>query len=100
MPQQTLSSFSLQAQRFHGNCLEKQSSCRIGNLKVGGFIAWFIWMAVHLISLIGFRNKVVTLLNWMKKYFSSDSGIRLIITHFDLQEEKRKRRKEFEKWLK
>ncbi len=68
----------------------------IGNLKVGGFVAWFIWMVVHLMSLIGFRNKVVTLLNWMKKYFSSDSGMRLIITNFDLQKEKRKRRKEFE----
>ncbi|NJO92040.1 MAG: NAD(P)/FAD-dependent oxidoreductase [Chloroflexia bacterium] len=72
----------------------------IGNLKVGGFIAWSVWMVVHLMSLIGFRNKVVTLLNWMKKYFSSDSGMRLIINHFDLQEEKRKRRKEFESRLK
>jgi len=68
----------------------------IGNLRIGGFIAWFIWMAVHLMSLIGFRNKVVTLFNWTKNYFNSDRGMRLIITHFDLQKEKRKRRKEFE----
>lgn len=71
----------------------------IGNLKIGGIVAWFIWMAVHLMSLIGFRNKVVTLFNWMKNYFNSDRGMRLIITHFDLQEEKRKRRKEFENRL-
>jgi len=68
----------------------------MGSLKLGGFLAWTIWMVVHLMSLIGFRNKVVTMFNWMKNYFSSDAGMRLIITHFDLQEEKRKRRKEFE----
>jgi len=69
---------------------------QIGNIGIGGIIAWFIWMAVHLMSLIGFRNKMVTMFNWMKNYFSTDRGMRLIITHFDLQEEKRKRRKEFE----
>ncbi len=69
---------------------------QVGNFKISGFIAWLMWMAVHLMSLIGFRNKVVTMFNWMKNYFSTDAGMRLIITHFDLQEEKRKRRKEFE----
>jgi len=68
----------------------------MGNFKIGGFLAWCIWMVVHLMSLIGFRNKVVTMFNWMKNYLSTDAGMRLIITHFDLQEEKRKRRKEFE----
>ncbi len=68
----------------------------MGNFKIGGAMAWFIWMVVHLLSLVGFRNKMVTMFNWIKNYFSSDRGMRLIITQFDLQEEKRKRRKEFE----
>lgn len=68
----------------------------MGKLKIGGAMAWFIWMVVHLLSLVGFRNKVVTMFNWIKNYFNSDRGMRLIITQFDLQEEKRKRRKEFE----
>jgi len=68
----------------------------MGNLKLSGFIAWIVWMTVHLMSLIGFRNRVVTLFNWMKNYLNTDAGMRLIMTHFDLQEEKRKRRKEFE----
>ena len=72
----------------------------MGNLKIGGFLAWCIWMVVHLMSLIGFRNKVVTTFNWMRNYFSADAGMRLIITNFDLQEEKRKRRKEFEAKIK
>jgi NADH dehydrogenase len=68
----------------------------IGKLKWGGSFAWMVWMFVHLMSLVGFRNKVVTFLNWTRNYFNSDRGLRLIITPFDLYEEKRKRKKELE----
>lgn len=44
-----------------------------------GLMAWFIWMFVHLISIIGFRNKTMVLLNWMFSYFSYDKGMRFII---------------------
>ncbi len=47
--------------------------------KLQGFRAWFIWMFIHLISLIGFRNKLVVLINWIWSYFTYNSGIRLII---------------------
>jgi NADH:ubiquinone reductase (H+-translocating) len=47
--------------------------------KVQGFIAWFIWMFVHLISLIGFRNKFFVLLSWLWSYFSYDKSNRLIM---------------------
>ena len=47
--------------------------------KTQGFKAWFIWMFVHLISLIGFRNKLIVVINWMWSYFTYDTGIRLII---------------------
>jgi NADH:ubiquinone reductase (H+-translocating) len=47
--------------------------------KTQGFWAWLIWMFVHLISIIGFRNRIVVLLNWMWSYFSYDKGMRLII---------------------
>jgi NADH dehydrogenase len=47
--------------------------------KTQGFRAWFIWMFVHLTSLIGFRNKLVVFINWMWSYFTYDTGIRLII---------------------
>jgi NADH:ubiquinone reductase (H+-translocating) len=69
----------------------------LGNAKFGGTFAWGVWMAVHLMSLVGFRNKMVTFFNWTKNYFNSDRGMRLIITEFDLQEEKRKRKKEWQK---
>lgn len=47
--------------------------------KTQGFIAWFIWMFVHLISLIGFRNKFFVLLSWLWSYFSYDKSNRLIM---------------------
>lgn len=47
--------------------------------KVQGTMAWFIWMFVHLISLIGFRNKFFVLLSWLWSYFSYDKSNRLIM---------------------
>ena len=52
-------------------------------LKFSGIGAWIIWMFIHLISLIGFRNKMVTLINWIWSYFTYDKGNRLIIRTFD-----------------
>ena len=44
---------------------------------IGGFPAWFAWMAIHLISLLGMRNKVTVLLNWTWNYFSDSTTLRL-----------------------
>jgi NADH:ubiquinone reductase (H+-translocating) len=49
------------------------------SVKFQGFFAWFVWMFVHLISLIGFRNKFFVLLSWLWSYFSYDKSNRLII---------------------
>jgi NADH dehydrogenase len=48
-------------------------------LKFSGFFAWVTWMFVHLISLIGFRNKITTFINWVWNYFTYDRATRLII---------------------
>lgn len=47
--------------------------------KFQGVFAWFVWMFVHLMSLIGFRNRFITFVNWLYSYFRYDKGIRLII---------------------
>lgn len=60
----------------------------VGKFKTQGFIAWFMWMGVHLMSLVGFRNKLVTFVNWMWSYFNYDKGIRLIIRPFKKKKEK------------
>lgn len=48
-------------------------------LRTQGFMAWFIWMFVHLISIIGFKNKLFVFFSWMWSYFSYDKSNRLII---------------------
>jgi NADH dehydrogenase len=52
------------------------------NYKFGGFFAWFIWMFVHLMSLVGFRNRVIVLFNWTYNYINFDKAARLIIRPF------------------
>lgn len=50
--------------------------------KFAGFFAWFIWMFVHLMSLVGFRNRVIVLFNWTYNYINFDKAARLIIRPF------------------
>lgn len=50
-----------------------------GNIKLAGFWGWIIWMLVHLLFLVGFRNKSVVFANWLWNYFTYDRGIRLIL---------------------
>lgn len=44
-----------------------------------GFFAWMVWLFVHLVSLITFRNKVSTFYNWVIAYFAKDQSLRMII---------------------
>jgi NADH:ubiquinone reductase (H+-translocating) len=44
-----------------------------------GFFAWFLWVFVHLFSLVRFRNRVLTLYNWIVAYVTKDQALRLII---------------------
>jgi NADH dehydrogenase len=51
-------------------------------LKFGGFFAWFIWMFVHLMALVGFRNRVIVFFNWAYNYINYDKAARLIVRPF------------------
>jgi NADH dehydrogenase len=51
----------------------------VGKLRFQGLVAWYLWMVVHLVSLIGFKNRLVVLFNWAMKYFSHKNIIRLIV---------------------
>ncbi len=44
-----------------------------------GFIAWFLWLFVHLISLINYRNRLKTLYNWTVAYLNKDQSLRFIV---------------------
>lgn len=49
------------------------------NYKFQGTFAWIIWMFVHILSLVGFRNKFVAFYDWVSNYFSYDRPLGLII---------------------
>lgn len=44
-----------------------------------GIYAWFVWMFIHLMSIIGVRNKLIIFINWAWKYFTYDQSTRLIL---------------------
>jgi NADH dehydrogenase len=50
----------------------------IGGLRLSGFLAWVIWLTVHIFYLIGFENRIVVLLRWAYSYFTRGRGNRLI----------------------
>jgi len=47
-------------------------------IKATGFIAWVMWLGIHIIQLIGFRNKLFVLINWAWDYFFYERAARLI----------------------
>lgn len=48
-------------------------------MKFGGFLAWFLWLVVHLRSILGVRNKIIVLFNWLWNYVSYSQSLRMII---------------------
>jgi NADH dehydrogenase len=53
---------------------------QIGPVAISGFIAWLAWLALHLWQIIGFRNRLLVLINWIWDYFRYDRAARVIIT--------------------
>ena len=48
-------------------------------MKFGGFMAWLLWLVVHLRSILGVRNKIIVLFNWLWNYLSYSQSLRMII---------------------
>jgi NADH:ubiquinone reductase (H+-translocating) len=51
---------------------------QIGKLHVSGLLAWFMWLTIHLMYLVGFQNRIVVLLQWFYSYATFNRGARLI----------------------
>ena len=51
---------------------------KIGRFKTSGFLAWLLWLFVHILFLIGFRNRLVVMIQWAWSYITFDRGARLI----------------------
>lgn len=54
----------------------------LGKIRAGGWFAWFAWWVIHIYYLVGFRNKIGTLSNWILNYFSFRHSSRLIVRPF------------------
>jgi len=52
-------------------------------LHFGGFLAWLIWMGLHLILIIGVKNRLFIFLNWIYNYITYDQNLRLIFREFE-----------------
>jgi NADH dehydrogenase len=48
-------------------------------LKFSGFIAWLTWMFVHLMAIVGVKNRLLIFINWMWNYLTYDQSLRLIL---------------------
>jgi NADH dehydrogenase len=56
----------------------KAAVADFGWLRLAGRLAWLLWGAVHIFFLIGFRNRLVVLLDWLWAYLTFERGARLI----------------------
>ena len=54
----------------------------VGGLRLSGPIAWFVWLLVHLMALVGFRNRVLVFFEWLWSYVTYERGARLITGQF------------------
>jgi len=50
----------------------------IGKLKISGLLAWLFWSLIHLVYLIGYKSKLIVLIEWIFAYFLNKRGTRLI----------------------
>lgn len=55
-------------------------------LSLGGFIAWLIWMGLHLMLILGVKNRFFVFMNWLYNYFTYDQNLRLIFKEFNKTE--------------
>jgi NADH dehydrogenase len=61
----------------------KRAIAQAFGLELTGFLAWLAWLFVHLVYLIGFRNRAAVLLQWTYSYFTYRRGARLITSHWE-----------------
>jgi NADH dehydrogenase len=75
---------------------KRKAVADIGKFRFGGYIAWVLWSVVHLISISGFRNKILVGINWAWSYFTYEKSNRLIIRIFKPNSEQIKKTKKDE----
>jgi NADH:ubiquinone reductase (H+-translocating) len=75
---ETLLPFKYQDKGSMATIGKSAAVAQIGGLKFTGFLAWLVWLVVHIMQLVGFRNRVLVLINWGWNYILGERGVRLI----------------------
>jgi len=47
---------------------------KIGPLELSGYVAWVAWLALHLVYLVGFKSKIITLISWTTTFLTMSRG--------------------------
>lgn len=61
--------------------------------KFQGVFAWFVWMFVHILSLVGFRSKIIAFIDWSTNYFSYDRPLGVILNSAEVIDQQLKKEK-------
>jgi NADH:ubiquinone reductase (H+-translocating) len=67
--------------RNYGNLAtigRKVAVAHFGRIQLSGRLAWLLWGAIHVLLLLGFRNRLAVMLDWLWAYFTFERGARLI----------------------
>jgi len=52
---------------------------QMGRLQLSGYPAWLLWLVAHIYFLIGFRNRIVVLIDWARAYWTFERSARIVI---------------------
>jgi len=75
---ETLQSFHYKDMGSMATIGRNQAVAELFGLRLRGWLAWLVWLFVHLMQLVGFRNRLVVLINWAWQYWFYDRAVRLI----------------------
>jgi NADH dehydrogenase len=75
---ETLQSFYYKDMGSMATIGRNQAVAELFGLRLRGWLAWLVWLFVHLMQLVGFRNRLVVLINWAWQYWFYDRAVRLI----------------------
>ena len=59
---------------------KQKAIMQLGKLELSGYIAWLGWLFIHILYLIGFKNRIAVFFQWAWSYTFSKRGARLIIS--------------------
>ncbi len=77
--QKTLKPFRYKDKGSMATIGRKKAVVDVAGLFFSGTFAWFVWLFVHLMAIVGFKNRLATLLQWFSNYINFNSALRLII---------------------